>query len=444
MTVVPRDLKRAHQVLSTVGPQGLPQRLESLGSARATAWVHGVIRHRRSLHAVLGAVARRALKKRPPAVIAALELGAFRLLFSDHAPAEVVPPLLELVGGRKPREHVERVLGEVYGAIDARLEAHEGDAHTLPLDRERAVRFGKPLLEVEGRPDHVRLAILHSLPDALTQAWVQAHGAETAAAICRAANDPPPLFARSNPTKASREQVAAALEAEGVGATPRPELDHALELRVGQTAFVHTAPWRDGWLVIQDLTAQRAAPALAPQPGERILDACAAPGTKTTALAELSQDQAAILATDSNPRRLGRVEENAARLGLTSIETARADARDAAALAALGPFDAILADAPCSNTGVLRRRPEARWRYDARAQRRLAQTQQAIAHACLGALAPGGRLLWSVCAIEPEEGRDLVAALRAARSDLELLDEHLALPSLGGGDGGYQALLRRG
>jgi 16S rRNA (cytosine967-C5)-methyltransferase len=438
----PRDLKRAHQVLLDRDPRGLPKKLESLGSARTTAWVHGVVRRRRTLHALLGAVARRALKKRAPDVVAALELGAFRILFSEHDPAEVVAHFGPLFSGRKPREHVARVLTELGNAVDERLGPHPGDAQTVPLDRERSVRFTKPLLELEGRTESTRLGLLHSLPDELVAAWIERHGADVAAEVCRACNDPPPLFARANPLRTDRAGLVEALAAEDVNAEPVEALEHAVRLRIGKRAFVHTEPWRQGWLVVQDLTAQRAAPTLAPQPGERILDACAAPGTKTTALAELSQDQATILAGDSNPRRLRRVEENARRLGLSSIQTLRLDARDAAAVTELGPFDAILADGPCSNTGVLRRRPEARWRYDPRAQKRLVRAQEAIARACLGALRPGGRMLWSVCAIEPEEGEGLVRELLAERPGLELLDEHLILPSPDGGDGGYQALLR--
>ncbi|MBX3467803.1 MAG: methyltransferase domain-containing protein [Planctomycetes bacterium] len=447
-------LRRAQGLLSARDRRGRPAAIGAAlkeggapggGRARLTAWVHGVLRHRRSLHTVLGAVARRATKGRDPRHVAALELGAFRLLFGREPLDAVQAELAPLAQGRKPQEHLRRALAEVAAAVadevplapdPARLE--DGDDATLPLSRDRAVRFRRPLLGVSHRNLAGRLGVLHSLPDALVAAWIARHGDATAAELCRAANDPPPLFARVQPLRATREQVIAALAAEGVEARAL-ELEHALRLEAGRGAFRRTGPWRRGELSIQDLTAQRVAPLLDPRPGERLLDLCAAPGTKTAALAERARDQAPLLACDRAPARLRKVEQGAARLGLTSITTRVHDGRHVGALADAGPFDAVLVDAPCSNTGVLRRRPEARWRYDLASQRRLARDQAAILATAAALVRPGGRVVYSVCSIEPEEGEALVRA----QPGLRLEREELILPSPGGGDGGYLALLAR-
>jgi len=413
------------------------------GKARLMAWVHGVVRRRRSLHALVGNAARRSLKDRAPGEVAAIELGAFRVLWSEEPAQAVADDVSKFVGGKKHAAHVERVVLAVGAAIerfDGPLDHPDGgDDRTLPTGRERTARLRKPLLEVAGRSLAGRLGVLHSLPDQLVTRWHETHGDDGARALAWAANDPAPLFARTNPLRTSREALIAALNEEGVTAVAMPELPLALRLDAGRGTFRRTGPWRRGELTIQDLTAQRCAPLLAPVPGERLLDLCAAPGTKTAALAELARDQAPLLACDRSGARLRRVDLAARRLGLSSIRTRVVDGTRRDLLAGEPPFDAVLVDAPCSNTGVLRRRPEARWRFDFAALRRLTKTQAELLATAATVVRPGGRIVYSVCSIEPDEGSEIV---RAA-AGLTLVEEALHLPSPGGGDGGYLALLRR-
>ncbi|RMG19122.1 MAG: hypothetical protein D6731_00310 [Planctomycetota bacterium] len=442
-----KALEGAVRALSAWDPRrgSLKLGLEELsGNERGTtlAWVHGVLRRRRTLGHVLGAVARRALKGRRPELVALLEVLAYRVLYEGE---ETERALAGLGGSKRSREHAQRVLLALDEAIAERVAgAAEGHDALLPVGRSEAVRFRRPLLDVSRRGAAGRLALLHSLPDALVEAWIRDRGPEVATALCWAANDPPPLFARANPLWGDRSCLAAALAAEGVEATPVEGSPSALRLGAGRGRFRHTAPWREGALFVQDLTAQEAAPLLAPRPGERVLDLCAAPGGKTTHLAELAGDRARLLACDVSARRLRRVVENARRLGLASVRTQALDGTRPGALAGLGPFDAVLIDAPCSNTGVLRRRSEARWRYDRRAQRRLVTAQERLLAAGLGTLAPGGRLLYSVCSVERDEGEALVRRVLESHAEVRLAEEVLRLPTPEGGDGGYLALLRRG
>lgn len=437
-------------MLTERGGGSLQRQLQSLSgqasgrqARRLAAWTSGALRRRRTLGVVLNAVAKRALKGRPPHVVALLELFGYALLFHAEPLDALLASLAQLGESKKVSAHVTHVLSRLDAAVAERLdEPGEGD-DLLPLGRERSLRFRKPLLAVSQRGPAGELGILYSLPDELAASWVSAFGEPQARELARAANDKAPLFLRANTLKTDPGALREALRQAKVDVLPT-ELDAALRLGPGGGSFRHTDPWRAGHFVVQDLTAQRVAPLLAPQPGERVLDLCAAPGGKTCHLAELANDEAELLATDLKAPRLRRVEQNAERLGLRSIRTQRLDGKRAAEeLASAGPYDAILVDAPCSNTGVVRRRPEARWRYDRRSQRRLTTEQSRLLEAAASLLAPGGRLVYSLCSIEPDEGHDRVEELLAAHPELERVHEELWLPAPKSGDGGFAALVRR-
>ena len=448
-------LRRSLEILSDRRGKSLQHQLQQLSSQgrggdlrRVTAWTHGAIRHRRTLGAVLGTVAKRALKGKSDRVLGLLELLAFRALFSAESLDELLADLKRVGESKKVAAHVERVLTALEAAIAERVawtpEAERRD-DLLPLSRSEALRFKKPLLGVEQRRPSTRLAILYSLPDALVEAWVTAQGEEVAAELCRAANDGAPIFVRACSLKTDAATLLARLAEDEITATRVEGAPQALRLDEGRWRFRHTDAWREGTFLVQDLTAQRVAPLVAPEPGERILDLCAAPGGKATHLAELSGDQAQIVACDLKPNRLRKIEQNTERLGITSIETRRHDARYASLdFASEEPFDAILLDAPCSNTGVLRRRSEARWRYDLSSQRRIHSTQAELLRAALPLVRPGGRLVYSLCSIEVDEGHEQVVKLCEEHPNLILEHEELWLPTPGGGDGGYAARLRVG
>ncbi len=179
---------------------------------------------------------------------------------------------------------------------------------------------------------------------------------------------------------------------------------------------------------------------LDPGAGERVLDLCAAPGTKSTHLAELMGDRGQIIATDVSSQRLQRVQENVTRLGLKSI-TPVLIGQDLAGLPA-GPFDAVLVDAPCSNTGVMGKRPEVRHRLTPGDIDEHAQVQQRLLSAAATRVLPGGAIVYSTCSIEPEENSGVVSSFLGSTNEFELVSAREFFPGQGG-DGGYQALLRR-
>jgi 16S rRNA (cytosine967-C5)-methyltransferase len=189
---------------------------------------------------------------------------------------------------------------------------------------------------------------------------------------------------------------------------------------------------------VQDTGAQLDAQVAAPRVGQRILDACAGVGGKSTHLAELTDDKASIDAADLNATKLGLLAESAERLGLTSIKRHACDLLDRNA--PLGEYDLIVLDAPCSGLGVLRRHPDAKWRLEPNDVPRLADLQRLLLDAVLPRLAPGGTLVYSVCTFTRAEGPDQVAAL-VARTGLRLTMEHRSWPPHA--DAFYVARLQR-
>lgn len=208
----------------------------------------------------------------------------------------------------------------------------------------------------------------------------------------------------------------------------------------GALRVVDLPGFSEGDFTVQDETAMAASLLLDPQPGETVLDLCAAPGTKTTHLAELMDNRGKIIASDVDGRRLRRVEENMRRLGLDIIEPLRIPA-DLSEFPT-GPFDAVLIDAPCSNTGVIGKRPEVRSRIGTPDISELSELQLRLLTAAAGHLAPGGRIVYSTCSIEPEENSQVVAAFLQTHPQFRSIDVREFVPGQPS-DGGFQALLRR-
>ena len=196
----------------------------------------------------------------------------------------------------------------------------------------------------------------------------------------------------------------------------------------------------EGHFTVQDSSAAAAAVLLAPAPGQRVLDLCAAPGTKSTQLAELMENQGQVLAADSHPDRLELIAPAAARLGLSIVEPVLV--AESGEDLPTGPFDAVLVDVPCSNTGVLGKRPEARWRLKPDESARLAELQLKLLGQAAGRLAPGGRLVYSTCSIEPIENELVVSRFLDLRPEFEQARRQEHVPGRPA-DGGFQSLLVR-
>ena len=197
--------------------------------------------------------------------------------------------------------------------------------------------------------------------------------------------------------------------------------------------------FRDGWFYVQDPSTLLAPVLLGAQPGETILDLCAAPGGKTTFLAQLMQNQGTIVATDLDQNRLKLVQDNCVRLGVTCVEMVENSKLKAQNL----KFDRILIDAPCSNTGVLRRRVDLRWRIQPAEISRLQKTQLDLLNQAATQLKSGGVLVYSTCSLEPEENAEVVQQFLAAQPQFKLETERQLLPFADSADGAFVARLRK-
>ena len=264
--------------------------------------------------------------------------------------------------------------------------------------------------------------------------------------MATACNLVPCLDLRVNPLRASRAEVMAALASAGISSHPLEGCLHGLQVD-GHRGDLRSWPgYEEGHWCVQDRAAQWVAPLLAAQPGDRILDACAAPGGKTTHLAELVKDQAEIWAVDRSAGRLQRVAANAARLGHGSIQALAADAEQ---LLEDRPqwrshFQRILIDAPCSGLGTLARHPDARWRMTPAAIEGLLPLQKSLLEGLLPLLAETGTLVYATCTIHPAENTAQIHGLLQHHAELKLLEETQRWPDAEtGGDGFYAAVLQR-
>jgi 16S rRNA (cytosine967-C5)-methyltransferase len=393
-------------------------RLAPADRALATELVYGTLRWRGRLDFLLSRVLERDFDTLEPLVATLLRLGAYQIVFTrsvpDSAAVDQTVRCARAVGA-------ERATGLVNGVLRRLARIHE----KIPLPD----LMDDPLGHLTG---------VLSLPPWIADRWLEIFGAEEAAMLAKASNSVPPITARVNPLRSSRQVLIEELA---------PRLPDVRPCRLAPRGVVlghrghpaHDPAFLEGRFTIQDEASQLVVAYLEPQPGERILDVCAAPGTKTTAIAEEIGDAGEIVAVDRNVRRLRLVGRDARRLGLTNITTCEHDAMGTLrGFAARGDFDRILVDAPCSGLGTLRRNPDARWRVRPGDPRRLAEIQTAILRNAAATLRPGGILVYSTCTLLPEENEMVVEALLSEARDLRLLPGEAApeaTRSLVGADG---------
>jgi 16S rRNA (cytosine967-C5)-methyltransferase len=289
-------------------------------------------------------------------------------------------------------------------------------------DRERA----QLTAALEAAPEEVRT----SHPAFLLEKWAANFGADAARKLTEWNNSPAPLTLRANILRTTRE----ALLAELPGSEPHPF--HPLAFKVPRIP----PEWlRDGRCYAQDPSTLAACELLAPQPGERVLDACAAPGGKTTMLAAMMQNRGEIIACDLWESRVSRLRDNCQRLGATMVKPLLLDTMKPAPELAPASFDRILIDAPCSNTGVIRRRIDVRWRLTEEDFVRMPPQQLALLRRCASLLKSGGTLVYSTCSLEPEENEQVADEAARTIPGLRLHSVRHVRPWVDGVDGAFMA-----
>jgi 16S rRNA (cytosine967-C5)-methyltransferase len=285
-------------------------------------------------------------------------------------------------------------------------------------------------------------ALGYSHPAWLVEKWQKQFGVESTQKLLEWNNTPPPTFARVNTLKTDGAKLVERWREEDVeyDFVRRPDLAENLVFELkAHLALSRLGSFRDGWFYIQDPSTLLAPALLDAKPGETVLDLCAAPGGKTTFLAQLMDDHGRIVAQDVTADRLKLIRENCERLGITCVETVLQEALDAQPK---GQFDRVLVDAPCSNTGVMRRRVDLRWRILASEVDRLAATQLKLLQQASTHLKPGGTMVYSTCSLETEENGSAVKQFLAANPEFELVAEKQLLPFVDQMDGAYVAALK--
>ncbi len=367
----------------------------------ATELVYGCVRRMRTLDALIDQLAKKKSNQQPPDLRTILHLGFYQLRYlSDIPAAAAVDTAVELCK--------QNSLAGLAGFVNALLRQYIrlGKDSAGKIDSELHPPADDPLQLPENPAE--RLGILHSFPDWIVQLWIEQLGFEEAEQLCKWFNKSPTIDLRVNPRRASVEQVEAALEAAGASVTRPPHLPQALRLTGGAGAIQNLPGYREGWWSVQDSSAQLVGYLLDPQPGEVVFDACAAPGGKTTHLAELMRDEGKIIACDKTESRLKKLGENAERLQHKSIEILTGD------LLKFSQFekavDRALLDAPCSGLGTLHRRADARWRHTSENVRELADLQGKLLEQVAGWLKEGGILVYATCTLHPLENETLIRA----------------------------------
>ncbi|AWE06626.1 16S rRNA (cytosine(967)-C(5))-methyltransferase [Lysinibacillus sp. 2017] len=262
-----------------------------------------------------------------------------------------------------------------------------------------------------------RLAVETSHPQWLVDRWVESYGFEKTREMLLENNVAPLQTVRVNTTKATVEQVLTTLEREGVKARRSEFIPECIHLESGQAA--RTGAFRNGLITIQDESSMIPATVLNPSSGMNVLDMCAAPGGKTTHLAEKMNNEGSILATDLHSKKLDLIDENVARLGLTIIQTAPLDGRKAATFLQKESYDAILVDAPCSGLGVMRRKPDIKYTKREEDLESLQTIQLSILDNAVQLLKQDGRLVYSTCTVDRRENEGTVKAFLEAHPEME-------------------------
>jgi 16S rRNA (cytosine967-C5)-methyltransferase len=407
--------------------------------ALLTELVHGVVRQRGALDVALARVSRRPLKDLNRAILTGLRLGAYQLLYldriPDHAILDTSVAWTSHHAGSRRAGYVNGALRALVALLDKRsVEAESDPRRDLPRPDGTFVRFKRRLFADPATEWGLNRAQRWSHPRWLVERWLAQFGPERTDALLTAGLSRPGVVLRA---RVDRQALAERLAADGITTREGPTPDSLL---VDASEGALTSWIEQGLAAVQDPTSQAVVPHLDPQPGERVLDLCAAPGGKALHIADRMR-HGALVAADVDAERLAHVARLARTMGDVDLTTTLVPPEGPLPFD-LRSFDRILVDAPCTNTGVLRRRVEARWRLRAEDVQALAGIQRSLLERAWPLLRPGGRLVYSTCSVEAEEDEAIAAAFATATPGAHLTLEQRTFPSPDA-DGGYLATIDR-
>jgi len=383
--------------------------LSDLDRRLVTELVYGSVRRMRSIDFIIDKLATKKSSQQPPDLRTILHLGIYQLQYLNNIPpSAAVNTTVQLAKENK----LSGLSSFVNGLLRQYIRLTETDLNPLTITNYKS--------SVE------RLGILHSFPDWLVELWIEQIGETETEQLCEWFNQSPTIDLRINPLKSSIAQIETAFQAQNISTSRIPHLPQALRLNSSTGAIQNLPGYSEGWWTIQDSSAQLVTHLLDPQPGEIIIDACAAPGGKTTHSAELMQDTGTIYACDKTASRLKKLTENADRLQMKSIKIHTGDSRQFPEFINLA--DRVLLDAPCSGLGTLHRRADARWRHTPENIQQQSQLQSELLANAATFVKSGGVLVYATCTIHPLENEQVVRSFLDSNPDWQIEAPTIDLP----------------
>lgn len=374
--------------------------LSRADGALATELVYGTIQRQRTLDDKLQQLVTKGFSKLTPWVLVLLRLSAYQMLYLDRIPPHAI--VNEAVTIAKKRGHAG-ISGMVNGVL--RNMERQKEALQRPTST--------------GRTETERIGINHSYPNWFVDRLIERYGAQTAEQICVAGNEPPHTSIRVNRLKTTRDEMVQRLQTNGMNATPSPLASDGIVVRNGGNMAL-TAEFEQGLWSIQDESSMLVAAVCAPRAGQRVLDCCAAPGGKTTHLAEIMTDRGVVMANDVHEHKQSLIARQADRLQLQAVQPVVGDAATLTERYDSQSFDVVLLDAPCSGLGVIRRKPEMKWTKSEEQIATLARLQSELMDEAAQLVNVGGTFVYSTCTIAPEENEAQVRNFLLRHPDFKL------------------------
>jgi 16S rRNA (cytosine967-C5)-methyltransferase len=408
-----RQVVRGAHADNALDKAGSRANLSNLDRQLATELVYGAVRQQRTLNVLIDRLLRKPEKPTSDLRLL-LQLGIYQLRYMDRIPPSAAVNTTVNLAKNNGLPGLAPLINGVLRGYQRQQESLVSNWHQ-----------SNTLVE--------RIGVEYSFPDWLVDYWLEVLGEPATIALCNYFNQSPTIDLRVNRQKVDRATVLAALMAAGINATPIDYLDQGIRL-TGKVGAVPRLPgYEEAWWSVQDSSAQLVSLLLDPQPGEVVVDACAAPGGKTTHIAELMNDQGTIWAIDSSESRLKQVHQNCQRLGLSAVQIRTGDGRQQADL--VGMVDRVLLDAPCSGLGTLHRRSDARWQKTLANVQELGKLQAELLESCAGWVKAGGTLVYATCTVHPVENKEVIMPFLAAHPEWIIQQPTGFLASLADTDG---------
>ena len=373
--------------------------LKSSDRGLVTELVYGIVRRQRTLDVLIEQFSQKPIEKQAPDLRRILQIGLYQLRYLDQIPdSAAVNTSVELA----KNNGLKGLSGVVNGILRQYLRLSENNKDPLIL------------------PDKLiqKLGIFYSFPDWIIALFLEQFDQSETELLCQYFNQPPTIDLRINPLKTNIEIIENVFQDNQLETIRLPHFPQALRLKKA-TRAIHKLPgFNEGWWTVQDASAQLVAHLLDPQPNEVIIDVCAAPGGKTTHIAELIGDQGTIWACDRTASRLKKLDKTAERLGIKSIQTLVGDSREFKQFYQQG--DRVLVDAPCSGLGTLHRNPDLRWRQTPDKTRELTQLQGELLNQAAGWVKPQGILVYVTCTLNFQENQGVIQTFLKNHPDWQI------------------------